>query len=106
MYKLDYTDEAKLDMQRLKRDEPKAFQKLGKLLGELMEHPRTGTGKPEQLKGDRAGQCSRPTSQGSTAWCTKSAIPRSSYSFSLPTVITTTNSAFSPATTDHIPCTG
>jgi len=54
MYKLDYTDEAMLDMQRLKRDEPKAFQKLGKLLGELMEHPRTGTGKPEQLKGDRA----------------------------------------------------
>ena len=31
MYKLDYTDEAMLDMQRLKRDEPKAFQKLGKL---------------------------------------------------------------------------
>ena len=62
MYKLDYTDEAMLDMQRLKRDEPKAFQKLGKLLGELMEHPRTGTGKPEQLKGDRAdraGQWSR-----------------------------------------------
>ena len=49
MYKLDYTDEAM----------PKAFQKLGKLLGELMEHPRTGTGKPEQLKGDRAGQWSR-----------------------------------------------
>jgi len=59
MYKLDYTDEAKLDMQRLKHDEPKAFQKLGKLLGELMEHPRTGTGKPEPLKGDRAGQWSR-----------------------------------------------
>ena len=59
MYKLDYTDEAKLDMQRLKHDEPKAFQKLGKLLGELMDHPRTGTGKPEPLKGDRAGQWSR-----------------------------------------------
>ena len=43
MYKLDYTDEAMLDMQRLKRDEPKAFQKLGKLLGELME---TGTFPP------------------------------------------------------------
>lgn len=59
MYKLDYTDEAKLDMQRLKHDEPKAFQKLGKLLEELMDHPQTGTGKPEQLKGERAGQWSR-----------------------------------------------
>lgn len=35
MYKLDYTDEAKLDMQRLKREEPKAFIKLGKLLSSL-----------------------------------------------------------------------
>ena len=59
MYKLDYTDEAKLGMRRLKYDEPKAFKKLGKLLEELMEHPRTSTGKPEQLKGDRAGQWSR-----------------------------------------------
>ncbi len=59
MYKLDYTDEAKRDMQRLKREEPKAFQKLGKLLEELMEHPKIGTGKPEPLSGDRAGQWSR-----------------------------------------------
>ena len=59
MYKLDYTDEAKLGMQRLKYDEPKAFKKLGRLLEELMEHPLTGTGKPEQLKGDRSGQWSR-----------------------------------------------
>lgn len=59
MYKLDYTNQAKLDMQRLKREEPKAFLKLGKLLEELMDHPKTGTGKPEPLKGDRAGQWSR-----------------------------------------------
>ncbi|MDE5551047.1 MAG: Txe/YoeB family addiction module toxin [Bacteroidaceae bacterium] len=59
MYKLDYTDEAKRDMQRLKREEPKAFLKLGKLLEELMEHPKVGTGKPEPLSGDRAGQWSR-----------------------------------------------
>ena len=30
-----------------------------KLLNELMLHPRTGTGHPEQLKGDRTGQWSR-----------------------------------------------
>lgn len=59
MYILDYTDKAKQDMQRLKREEPKAFLKLGKLLAELMDHPKTGTGKPEQLKGDHAGQWSR-----------------------------------------------
>ena len=55
MYKLYYTDKAKEDIQRLKREEPKAFLKLGKLLEELMDHPQMGTGKPEQQKGDRAG---------------------------------------------------
>lgn len=59
MYKLDYTDKARQDMQRLKREEPQAFKKLGKLLGELMEHPKMGTGHPEPLSGDRAGQWSR-----------------------------------------------
>ena len=32
-------------------------------LAELQEHPRTGTGKPELLSGDRAGQWSRRISQ-------------------------------------------
>lgn len=31
----------------------------GKLIDELAEHPKTGTDKPEPLKGDRAGQWSR-----------------------------------------------
>lgn len=35
------------------------LRKIDKLIGELIEHPRTGTGKPEQLKGERAGQWSR-----------------------------------------------
>ena len=59
MYKLDFTDQAMQDMQRLKQSEPKAFKKLGKLLEELMNHPKTGTGKPEQLKDNRSGQWSR-----------------------------------------------
>ena len=59
MYKLDYTDRALQDMQRLKREEPQAFKKLGKLLDELMNHPKVGTGHPEPLSGDRAGQWSR-----------------------------------------------
>ena len=40
MYKLDYTTEAKADMQRLKHDEPKAFQKMTNMLAELMQHPK------------------------------------------------------------------
>ena len=59
MYKLEYTDEAKLHMQRLKHDEPKAFQKMSNLLLELMEHPTTGTGHPEPLKGEPQGRWSR-----------------------------------------------
>lgn len=43
----------------LRRDEPDAHKKAVKLLNELMDHPRTGTGKPEPLSGDRAGQWSR-----------------------------------------------
>ena len=58
MYNLDYTDDARRDMQRLKQNEAKAFQKLEKLLDELMDHPRTGTGHPEPLKG-RPDQWSR-----------------------------------------------
>ena len=59
MYKLDYTDRALQDMQRLKREEPQAFKKLRKLLDELMDHPKIGTGHPEPLSGDRAGHWSR-----------------------------------------------
>ncbi len=63
MYRLDYTDDAKKDMQYLKRNDLQAFKKLGKLLLELMDHPKTGTGRPEPLKGDRNGQWSRRISQ-------------------------------------------
>lgn len=59
MYKLDYTDEAKQHIAQLKRKEPKAFQKVTKLLEELMEHPTTGTGHPEPLKGYPEGRWSR-----------------------------------------------
>lgn len=59
MYKLEYTDEARLHMQQLKHQEPKAFQKVEGLLIELMEHPTTGTGHPEPLKGQPEGRWSR-----------------------------------------------
>lgn len=50
-------------MQRLKREEPKAFQKLAKMLIELMEHPTRGTGHPEPLKGHPEGRWSRRITQ-------------------------------------------
>ena len=56
MYKLDYTDDAKSEMQQLKHNEPKAFQKMAKMLLELMEHPKTSTGHPEPLKGEPQGR--------------------------------------------------
>ena len=58
-YNIDYTDKAIAGLKRLKESEPKAYAKVQRLIGELKEHPQTGTGKPEQLKGDRTGQWSR-----------------------------------------------
>ena len=58
-YDLSYTDDATEDIRLLKRNEPSAYKKLVKLLVELMEHPETGTGKPEQLRGNLSGMWSR-----------------------------------------------
>ena len=59
MYKISYTERAEKDLMALKRNEPKSFKKVKKLIDELVEHPTIGTGKPKQLSGDRAGQWSR-----------------------------------------------
>ena len=58
-YFVDIKEKAQYDLKRLKRDEPKAYQKALKLIAELYEHPRTGTEQPEPLKGNRTGQWSR-----------------------------------------------
>ncbi|MBR1932674.1 MAG: Txe/YoeB family addiction module toxin [Prevotella sp.] len=50
-YFVDITEKAQLDLNRLAKDEPKAYKKALKLIAELYEHPTTGTGHPEQLKG-------------------------------------------------------
>ncbi len=60
MYTLHITVQAKKDIAYLKKNGGKAItNKIEKLLIELMEHPRTGTGQVEQLKGDRQDQWSR-----------------------------------------------
>ena len=63
MYDIIFSPRAKVDIAKLKRDEPNAYKKVVKLVNELMDHPRTGTGKPEQLTGDRSGQWSRRITQ-------------------------------------------
>jgi toxin YoeB len=62
-YSIRYQKQAIEDAKKLKNEEPKAFLKLLKLEAELKEHPRTGTGKPEPLSGNRAGEWSRRITQ-------------------------------------------
>ena len=61
-YFVDITEKAQLDLAKLKKDEPKFYVKALKLIAELYEHPRTGTGHPKQLSADRAGQWRRKIS--------------------------------------------
>ena len=51
MYELRYIDGVESDLKRLYKSESSAYQKVLKLFAELQEHPRTGTGHPEILKG-------------------------------------------------------
>lgn len=59
MYDIIYSPKAKEDIARLRRDEPAAHKKVIQLLNELIDHPTTGTGKPEPLKGDPKNRWSR-----------------------------------------------
>ena len=52
-YTVEIKKQALDDLKVLSKSEPKAYQKALKLIAELYEHPQTGTGKPEQLKGGR-----------------------------------------------------
>ena len=58
-YDIIYAPEAEQGLAKLYRSEPKVYKKALALIAELYEHPTTGTGKPELLKGDRGGQWSR-----------------------------------------------
>lgn len=63
MYEVRYTEQAKEGLKRLKRNEPQAYKKAVKLLEELGEHPTTGTGQTEPLKGNLSGFWSRRISR-------------------------------------------
>ena len=59
MFAIVYSSRAEEDLRKLKKYEPAAFQKALKLLNELADHPQTGTGHPEPLKGKPEGRWSR-----------------------------------------------
>lgn len=60
MYVLNITTQAKKDIAYLKKNGGKRVtNKIERLLVELIQHPKTGTGQIEQLKGNRQGQWSR-----------------------------------------------
>lgn len=50
MYVIEFTQQAQQDVLALQKHYPQLIKKLTKLLDELREHPRTGTGQVEQLK--------------------------------------------------------
>jgi len=59
-YLLQFTNDALEDIELLKKSGDKvALKKLSILLKELTEHPRNGTGQPEELKHDFSGCWSR-----------------------------------------------
>ena len=59
-YALEFTEDALEGIEYLKKTGDKgALKKLEALLNELTEHPRTGTGQPEELKYNFTGCWSR-----------------------------------------------
>ena len=63
MYKLVFSEDAKKDLKKLQIKAPHAVSKLAKLLNEIREHPRTGTGQIEPLKGYGGSVYSRRITQ-------------------------------------------
>ncbi len=59
MYALEFSKQAVIDLKKLQKDEPSAFQKAVRLIEELKLHPAMGTGKPKRLSGERSKQWSR-----------------------------------------------
>ncbi|MFZ4802960.1 MAG: Txe/YoeB family addiction module toxin [Chlorobium sp.] len=63
-YALVYTDVAREDIEKLKKSgDMVAIRKLARMLEELIDHPFTGSGKPEQLRYNFSGCWSRRISR-------------------------------------------
>ena len=63
MYRVIYTDLANIGLSKLATSEPKVYQKALRFIQELEEHPKTGLGHPEPLKGKPEGRWSRELSK-------------------------------------------
>lgn len=59
IYSVITTLEVDRDFAKLAKYEPKAFLKAQRFIEELKEHPKTGLGHPEPLKGKPEGRWSR-----------------------------------------------
>ncbi len=58
-YNIVISPRAEEDLLRLALSEPKAFAKASRFIEELKEHPKTGLGHPEPLKGKPENRWSR-----------------------------------------------
>jgi len=59
-YVLEFTNQALEDIEKHKKSgDQSTLRKIQRLLNELREHPRTGTGQPERLKHELDGLYSR-----------------------------------------------
>ncbi|MBP5337952.1 MAG: Txe/YoeB family addiction module toxin [Prevotella sp.] len=58
-HKIIFAPKAEEGLARLLKSEPRTYKKALKLIAELYEHPTTGTGHPEPLKGQPEGRWSR-----------------------------------------------
>lgn len=63
LYKIEFTQIAIKTVSKYKKSNPVQYKKLVKLLNELMEHPRTGTGHPKPLKSGDSTTYSRRISK-------------------------------------------
>jgi toxin YoeB len=63
MYEVEFTTDAREGLAKLEKSEPKLFAKVTTFVEELKEHPTTGTGHPEPLKGQPEYRWSRRISQ-------------------------------------------
>lgn len=62
-YKVVFSSDAKKDLKELQKKAPMAVAKLAQLLTEVAEHPRSGTGQCERLKGYDGNVYSRRITQ-------------------------------------------
>jgi toxin YoeB len=58
-YEVGFSDEADKVIAKYKKSNPIACKKLSRLIAELVEHPREGTGHPEPLTGGNSITYSR-----------------------------------------------